>query len=78
MTTDQRSIVVGDPSILGGTLVFVGTRVPVDTLLVHLKAGDTIDDFLEDFPTVSRAQAEAYLDLAGELIAGNGKDADTA
>ena len=54
-------IVVCDANILGGTPVFAGTRVPVDTLLAHLKAGDTIDTFLDDFPSVSRAQAEAAI-----------------
>jgi uncharacterized protein (DUF433 family) len=78
MSTKHVSIVVSDPSILGGTPVFAGTRVPAETLLTHLKAGDTIDTFLEDFPSVSRAQAEAYLDLAGELIVGNGRHAHTA
>jgi uncharacterized protein (DUF433 family) len=78
MNTNLSSIVVTDSAILGGTPVFAGTRVPVDTLLAHLKAGDTIDTFLEDFPSVTRAQAEAYLDLAAELIVGNGRDAHSA
>ena len=55
MTPKYRDIVVCDADILGGTPVFAGTRVPVDTLLAHLKAGDAIDTFLEDFPSVSRA-----------------------
>jgi uncharacterized protein (DUF433 family) len=45
-----------DPEILGGTPVFRGTRVPVDALLNNLEAGVSIDEFLENFPTVSRAQ----------------------
>jgi len=53
-----------DPAILGGTPVFAGTRVPVESLIAHLKAGDTLDDFLDGFPTVSRTQAEAFLDMA--------------
>jgi uncharacterized protein (DUF433 family) len=60
----REQIVTEDPEILGGTPVFAGTRVPVDSLLAHLKAGDTLDDFLEGFPSVSRAQAEALLDPA--------------
>jgi uncharacterized protein (DUF433 family) len=48
--------------------VFTGTRVPVDTLLAHLKAGDSVEDFLEDFPSVSREQAKSALDLASELL----------
>jgi len=49
--------------------VFAGTRVPVQTLLDYLKAGDRIDDVLDQFPTVTRAQAEAFLELAGEAVA---------
>lgn len=52
------------PGILGGTPVFTGTRVPVDTLVVHLRDGATLDAFLDDFPSVRREQAEAFLDLA--------------
>jgi uncharacterized protein (DUF433 family) len=54
-----------NPDILGGVPVFVGTRVPVRTLLDYLEAGDSIDDFLDDFPTVTRQQAVAALELAG-------------
>ena len=50
-----------DPEILGGTPVFPGTRVPVDTLFVHLRAGDRLTDFLDDFPSVTREQAVAVL-----------------
>ena len=58
-----------DPEILGGTPVFTGTRVPIDTLLVYLRKGKRIEDFRDDFPTVSREQAEALLKLAeDELI----------
>ena len=53
-----------DPDILGGIPVFTGTRVPIDTLLVYLRKGKRIEDFREDFPTVSRVQAEALLELA--------------
>jgi len=49
---------------MGGVPVFAGTRVPVESLVAHLQAGDRLDDFLEGFPTVSRAQAEALLALA--------------
>lgn len=54
---------------MGGTPVFKGTRVPVETLLDYLKAGDSIEEFLEGFPTVTREQVIAFLDEAGELIA---------
>lgn len=50
-----------DPEILGGTPVFAGTRVPIRVLLEQLKAGDRIDDFLDDFPSVSREHAVAVL-----------------
>ena len=52
------------PGILGGTPVFTGTRVPVDVLMQHLRASLTLDAFLDDFPSVSREQAEAFLALA--------------
>ncbi len=51
-----------DPEILGGTAVFVGTRVPVQSLFDHLEAGDSIDDFLEGFPSVRREQVIAVLE----------------
>jgi uncharacterized protein (DUF433 family) len=53
-----------DPDILGGTPVFVGTRVPVESLVQHLKHGKRLEKFLDDFPSVRREQAEAFLDLA--------------
>ncbi|MEM9558131.1 MAG: DUF433 domain-containing protein [Acidobacteriota bacterium] len=66
----RSNIVHSDPDILGGTLVFAGTRVPVETLLVYLRKGKRIDDFRDDFPTVSREQAEGLLELAEqELLA---------
>ena len=60
----RSTIYQSDPQILAGTPVFTGTRVPVDSLIAHLKAGDPIDEFLIGFPTVRREQAEAFLDLA--------------
>jgi uncharacterized protein (DUF433 family) len=62
------SVIHSDPDILGGTPVFVGTRVPVRTLLDYLEAGDSLDDFLEDFPSVSREQAVAALQLAKQML----------
>ncbi len=56
-------IITKDPETLGGTPVFTGTRVPVRILLEHFEAGDRLDDFLEDFPSVSREQAIAFLEL---------------
>ena len=49
---------------MGGTVVFTGTRVPVQTLFDYLEAGDTIDDFLDGFPSVSRDQVVAFLEAA--------------
>lgn len=60
-------IVHSDPEILGGTPVFVGTRVPVKSLYDHLEAGDSLDEFLDSFPSVSREQAVAALELAREM-----------
>jgi len=57
-----------DPDILGGTPVFVGTRVPVQTLLDYLEAGDPLDEFLEDFPLGAREQAVAVLELAKDML----------
>jgi uncharacterized protein (DUF433 family) len=63
-------LVTCDPDILGGTPVFAGTRVPVETLVDYLGEGDTLDSFLDDFPTVTREQAQAVLTAAvGALIA---------
>lgn len=61
-------VIHSDPDILGGTPVFVGTRVPVRTLLDYLSAGDTLEEFLDHFPTVSREQAVAALGQANELL----------
>jgi uncharacterized protein (DUF433 family) len=61
-------IIVKDPDILGGTPVFRGTRVPFQALLDYLEGGDTLDEFLDDFPTVSRDAAIAALDLAKSLL----------
>ena len=63
MTTEPKAV-HSDPEILGGTPVFVGTRVPVKSLFDHLKAGDSLDVFLDSFPSVSRVQAVAALELA--------------
>jgi uncharacterized protein (DUF433 family) len=65
--TAISNIVHSDPEILGGKPVFVGTRVPLKTLYDHLEAGDSLDEFLESFPSVSREQAVAALELAREM-----------
>jgi uncharacterized protein (DUF433 family) len=56
------------PDVMGGTAVFAGTRVPVQTLLDYLEAGESIDDFLVGFPSVSRVQVIAFLEQAKELL----------
>src|SRR4051812_5020060 len=62
--TEKSQIVHSDPEIMGGDPVFVGTRVPVYNLFDYLTAGDSLDEFLEQFPSVSREQAVAALNLA--------------
>ena len=57
-----EGVIHSDPEILGGTVVFVGTRVPVQSLFDHLEAGDSIVDFLEGFPSVQRQQVLAVLE----------------
>lgn len=64
----QEQILSSDPEVMNGALVFAGTRVPVETLIQHLTAGDSLDVFLEDFPSVSREQAVAFLEMALEEV----------
>ena len=68
-----ESIVLSDPDILGGTLVFSGTRVPVQTLTDYLVGGQPLSEFLDDFPTVSREQAIGTLQLATEVLVTNAR-----
>ena len=69
--TQLRQVVHSDPDILGGTPIFVGTRVPVQSLFDYLEGGETLDEFLRQFPSVRREQAIAVLDLArATLLAG--------
>jgi uncharacterized protein (DUF433 family) len=63
-----NSVVKIDPEIMSGTPCFAGTRVPARTLIDYLEGSDSLDDFLEDFPTVSREQAIALLEEASELL----------
>lgn len=74
----KEEIISQDKEILGGTPVFAGTRVPVQTLIDYLKAGDTIDSFLEGFPTVSREQATVFLEMAFETMLNEESDARAA
>ncbi len=63
-----HDLITIDNEILGGVPVFKGTRVPVESLFDHLEAGVPLDEFLDDFPTVSKEQAIALLDLANKLL----------
>ena len=64
----RRKVVHSDPDILGGAPVFVGTRVPVQNLIDCLEAGDSLEEFLDSFPTVTRQQAVAALEIAREAL----------
>ena len=68
MSNELPTVIHSDPNIMGGTPVFVGTRVPFQTLLDYLEAGDPLADFLEDFPTVTRELAVAALQQAKEAL----------
>ena len=63
----KEQIVSRNPKVMNGALVFAGTRVPVESLIQHLTAGDSLNKFLDDFPTVSREQAVAYLKMAPKI-----------
>jgi len=60
----KRQIIASSPEVMGGTPVFTGTRVPVQTLMDYIKGGESIDDFLDGFPTVTKEQVIAFLDLS--------------
>jgi len=66
----KASVVHADRDILGGTPVFVGTRVPFRALIDYLEGGHSLDEFLDDFPTVTREQAVATLEIAHEAVTG--------
>ncbi len=63
----KEQIISRNPEVMNGALVFAGTRVPVEILIQHLIAGDSLEKFLDDFPTVSREQAIAYLNMTLEV-----------
>lgn len=67
LVRQEVSVIHSDPGILGGATVFVGTRVPVRTLLDYLEAGRPLAEFLDDFPTVTRSHAIAVLEQAKDL-----------
>ena len=64
----KHSIISRDPKVMGGTPVFCGTRVPVQTLLDYLEAGDSIDEFLAGFPSVTREQVIEFLEAAKDRL----------
>jgi uncharacterized protein (DUF433 family) len=64
----RQQVISRNPDVMGGTPVFYGTRVPVQTLLDYLEAGDSIDDFLEGFPSVQREQVVAFLEEAKDRL----------
>ena len=66
MTVDQ--VITSDPEVQGGAVVFAGTRVPLKNLIDYLEAGDSLEAFLDDFPSVTREQAVAALELAQEAL----------
>jgi len=65
---ELKDLIIIDSEILGGQTVFKGTRVPVETLFDHLEVGVSLDEFLEDFPTVTKEQAIAILEIANKLM----------
>ncbi|MGQ0696296.1 MAG: DUF433 domain-containing protein [Nitrospiraceae bacterium] len=64
MAVPEQPLIISTPDILGGTPVFSGTRVPVQTFIEYLEGGQTIDEFLDGFPTVTREQVIAFLEEA--------------
>ena len=68
----EHPVILRDPDVLGGTPVFAGTRVPVQTLLDYLEAGHPLDEFLDDFPTVRREQVTALLELLKQAVLSTG------
>jgi uncharacterized protein (DUF433 family) len=71
----KSSLIHSDPEILGGTPVFVGTRVPAQTLFDYLEGGETLDEFLHQFPSVKREQALGALELARESLLADARPA---
>jgi uncharacterized protein (DUF433 family) len=67
-----KSIISKNPEVLGGIPVFAGTRVPIETLFDHLESGVPLDEFLDDFPAVTKEQAVALLEIANKIL--NSKD----
>jgi uncharacterized protein (DUF433 family) len=71
--THPKAVVHSDPEILGGKPVFVGTRVPLKILFDYLMAGDSLDEFLDQYPSVTREQAIAALETAREVLSSDAR-----
>ena len=71
----SKTVVHSDPEILGGTPVFIGTRVPVQSLFDYLEGGETLDEFLRQFPSVKREQALAALEIARDSLINSARTA---
>ena len=71
----KLAVVHSDPEILGGTPVFVGSRVPVQSLFDYLEGGEKLDEFLHQFPSVKRGQAIAALEMARDSLLANARSA---
>jgi uncharacterized protein (DUF433 family) len=71
----RQSVIHCDPEILGGTPVFIGTRVPAQALIDYLEAGHPLDEFLDDFPSVTREQAVAALEQAKQILVSSARAA---
>jgi uncharacterized protein (DUF433 family) len=73
--SSRAQVIHRDPDILGGTPVFVGTRVPFRNLIDYLEGGHSLDEFLDEFPSVSREQAVAVLEAAHEALSAGARPA---
>jgi uncharacterized protein (DUF433 family) len=73
--SSRSQVIHSDPDILGGTPVFVGTRVPFRNLIDYLERGHSLDEFLDEFPSVSREQAVAALEAAHEALSAGARPA---
>ena len=71
----RKSVIHSDPEILGGTPVFIGTRVPAQALIDYLEAGHPLDEFLDDFPSVTREQAVGALEKAKQILVSSARAA---
>jgi uncharacterized protein (DUF433 family) len=71
----KQTLIHSDPEVMGGTPVFVGTRVPVQILMDYLEEGNSLNEFLDHFPSVNREQAIAVLELAKDMLVAHARAA---